>query len=190
MIDLQISDSTGNQLMLTTNIDQHSFDAVTCSPHADGFTVLNGLLGRSVPRAQLEAACNETVTRNEVCILPKDFSFKWRVLLTPTLRSLDSDSQLNASRLMKDLFCASQAQQVKVNRLLVTHFTYVRKYPEPHVQGIFDAIKELTSSSFLGLQVLGFEIAAQHQAQFERQLKYTFAAQPGAPGDALQAARP
>ena len=190
MIDLQISDSTGNQLMLTTNIDWRSFDAVTCSPHADGFTVLNGLLGGAVPKAQLEAACNETVTRNEVCVLPNDVSSKWRVLLTPTLRSLDQDSRLNASRLMKDLFCASQAQQVKASRLLITHFACVRKYPEPHVQGIFDAIKDLTNSSFLGLRVLGFEIAAQHLAQFERHLSNTFAAQPGAPRDAPQAARP
>ena len=77
---------------------------------------------------------------------------------------------------MKDLFCASQAQQVKASRLLITHFACVRKYPEPHVQGIFDAIKDLTNSSFLGLRVLGFEIAAQHLAQFERHLSNTFAA--------------
>lgn len=182
MIDLPISDSTGNRLVLTTSIDRNSFDAVTCSPHADGFTVLNGLLGASVTRAQLEAACNETVTRNEVCVLPKDVSSKWRVLLTPTLHSLDSGSRRNASRLMKDLFNASQAQEVRACRLLITHFAYVRKYPEPHIQGIFDALRELMSDSFLGLRVLGFEIAAQHLAQFERQLYDTFAAQPSAPG--------
>jgi len=190
MIDLPISDSTGNRLVLTTSIDRHAFDAVTCSPHADGFTVLNGLLGASVPRAQLEAACNETVARDEVCVLPKDVSSKWRVLLTPTLHSLDSSSRRNSSRLMKDLFSASQVQEVRACRLLITHFAYVRKYPEPHIQGIFDALKELMSGSFLGLQVLGFEIAAQHLAQFERQLCDAFAAQPGAPGDAPQAARP
>jgi hypothetical protein len=91
---------------------------------------------------------------------------------------------------MKDLFSASQVQEVRACRLLITHFAYVRKYPEPHIQGIFDALKELMSGSFLGLQVLGFEIAAQHLAQFERQLCDAFAAQPGAPGDAPQAARP
>lgn len=188
MIDLQISDSTGNRLVLTTSINKHSFDIVTCSPHADGFTVLN-LLGRSVPRTQLEAACKQTVTRNEVCVLPRDVSGKWRILLTPTLRSLESGSRQEASRLMKDLFRASQAQQVRTSRLLITHFAFVRKYPEPHIQGIFDALKELMSGSFLGLQVLGFEFAAQHLEHFERQLIDMFAVQPSAPSDAPQVAQ-
>lgn len=190
MIDFSISDSTGNRLVLTTTIDGHAFDAVTCSPHADGFTVLNGLLGSSVPRVQLEAACNETVTRNEVCVFPKFVNSKWRVLLTPTLRSLDSSSRENASRLMKDLFSVSQAQDVNACRLLITHFAYVRKYPEPHIQGIFDALKELMCDSFMSLQVLGFEIAAQHLAQFENQFRDTFSAQLGIPGDTPQAAGP
>lgn len=189
-MNLPIFDSTGNQLILTNNINRHSFDAVACSPHANGFTVLNGLLGGSVPRAQLEAACNETVTRNEVCVLPKDVSTEWRILLTPTVRSLGSGSRLSASRLMKDLFGASQAQQVKASRLLITHFACVRKYPEPHIQGIFDAVKELMSGSFRGLHMLGFEIAAQHSAQFESELRDTFAAQPRTLGDAPQGARP
>ncbi|WP_345791799.1 hypothetical protein AAG895_09605 [Thauera sp. JM12B12] len=176
MIDLLIADSTGSELALTTSIRDHSFDTVTCSPHADGFTVLNGLLGRSVPKAQLEAACNETVRRNEVCVLPIDVSSKWRVLLTPALRSLDSDSRRDASRLMKDLFSATQTQQVRANRLLITHFAYIRRYPEPHIQGIFDALKDLMSGSFLALEVLGFDIAEQHLARFERQLCDTFAA--------------
>jgi len=80
MVDLPICDAEGNRLMLTTYIDGNSFDAVTCSPHADGFTVLNGLLGSSVPRVWLEAACHETVTRNEVCVLPKGVSSKWRIV--------------------------------------------------------------------------------------------------------------
>lgn len=176
MIDLLIADSTGSELVLTTSIRDHSFDAVTCSPHADGFTVLNGLLGRSVPKAQLEAACNETVRRNEVCVLPKDVSSKWRVLLTPALRSLDAGSRRDASRLMKDLISATQTQQVRANRLLITHFAYIRRYPEPHIQGIFDALKDLMIGSFFALEVLGFDIAEQHLARFERQLCDTFAA--------------
>ncbi|HNC85084.1 MAG TPA: hypothetical protein PK999_18675 [Nitrospira sp.] len=91
---------------------------------------------------------------------------------------------------MKDLFSASQAQKVGASRLLVTHFAYVRKYPEPHIQGIFDALKDLARGSFLGLKVLGFEIAAEHLAHFERQLCDTFATQPGAPGEAPQKEAP
>ena len=85
---ISLTDSTGQVLVLTTESGAHTFDAVTCSPHADGFTVLNSLVGRSISKAQLQAACDQTIAQNEVCVLPIDVSSKWRVLLTPTLRSL------------------------------------------------------------------------------------------------------
>jgi hypothetical protein len=47
-----------------------------------------------------------SVRLSEVCILPKDFSPEWRILLTPTLRALDKNSRRDASWLMKDLFNA------------------------------------------------------------------------------------
>ena len=192
MIELPITDSTGNVLLLTTGIHSHSFDAVTCSPRTDGgfgFSLLYYFVDKPYQLAQLEAACNETVARNEVCVLPKNVSTKWRVLLTPTLRSSDQGTRRQAARLMKDLFAASQAQEVAATRLLITHFHYAIKYPEPHVLGILDAIAELMKGSFLRLKVLGFDFT-KHSAQFERQVCERFAAQPGAAGDAPQAARP
>lgn len=193
MIDLSITDSTGGVLLLTTGIHSHSFDAVTCSPRTDGgfgFSLLYYFIDKPYQLSQLEAACNATVTRNEVCVLPDSVSSKWRVLLTPTLRSYDEGTRLDAARLMKDLFSASQAQGVGATRLLITHFHYVMKYPEPHVLGILDAIRELMNGSFLSLKVLGFDFNARHSAQFERQVCESFAAQPGALGDAPRAARP
>lgn len=193
MIELPISDSTGNVLLLTTGIHSHSFDAVTCSPRTDsgfGFSLLYYFVDKPYQLSQLEAACNETVTRNEVCVLPNSVSSRWRVLLTPTLRSRDEGTRREAARLMKDLFSASQAQGVRATRLLITHFHYVIKYPEPHVLGILDAIRELMKGSFLGLKVLGFDFNARHSAQFERQVSESFAAQPGDPRDAPQAAHP
>lgn len=174
MIDLSIFDSHGNPLVLTTRVTAYSFDAVTCSPHPDGFTVLNSLLGRSVPRTQLEVACNEAVARNDVFIFPREVSPKRRILLTPTLHSIDSASRLDASRLMNSLFSASQEQKVKAKQLLITHFAHVTKYPEPHIQGIFDALKYLMSDSFHDLKVLGFWISEKHMARFERHLSGIF----------------
>lgn len=170
MIDLPITDSTDNVLLLTTAIHSYSFDAVTCSPRTDGgfgFSLLFYFVDKPYQLAQLEAACSETVARNEVCVLPKSVSAKWRVLLTPTLRSSDQATRSEAARLMQDLFAASQAQDVAATRLLITHFHYSIKYPEPHVLGILDAIAELMKGSFLGLKVLGFDFT-KHSAQFER----------------------
>lgn len=175
MIEIPISDSMGNRLVLTTNVN-HTFDAVTCSPRPDGFSVLDGLLGRSAPADHLQAACRESIRRNEVCILPKNIASEQRILLTPTLRSRASSTRLDASRLMKDLFNASQEVQAK--RLLITHFAHIATYPEPHIQGICDALKELMSGSFLALQVLGFEVREQHLARFEHQLCDAFGVQP------------
>ncbi len=166
-MNVSLTDSTGQVLVLTTDSRAHTFDAVTCSPHADGFTVLNSLVGRSISRAQLRAACDQAIAQNEVCVLPIDVSAKWRVLLTPTLHSLDSSSRLKASRLMIDLFRASQAHGVRANSLLITHFAHVRKYPEPHVLGILDALKELSRGSYQSLKVLCIEIRPDHLPQFE-----------------------
>lgn len=192
MLELPIIDSTGNALLLTTAIHSHSFDAVTCSPRTDsgfGFSLLFYFVDKPYQLAQLEAACNETVARNEVCVLPKSVSARWRVLLTPTLRSSAQGTRREAAQLMKDLFAASQTKEVAATRLLITHFHYAIKYPEPHVLGIFDAIAEMMNASFLGLKVLGFDFT-KHSAQFERQVCERFAAQPGAAGDTPQAARP
>jgi hypothetical protein len=172
MIELSIIDSTGNALLLTTAIHGHSFDAVTCSPRTDGgfgFSLLFYFVDKPYQLSQLEDACRETVARNEVCVLPKSVSAKWRVLLTPTLRSSNQGTRLEAARLMKDLFVASQSQEVAATRLLITHFHYAIKYPEPHVLGILDAIAELMKGSFLGLKVLGFDFN-RHSAQFESQV--------------------
>src|SRR5712691_1616416 len=136
-MNISLTDSAGQLLVLTTEGRAHTFDAVTCSPHADGFTVLNSLIGRSVSKAQIQAACDQTVARSEVCVLPIDVSSKWRVLLTPALRSLDSSSRLEASRLMTDLFPASPAASVEATSRLDTLFSHVRQSPEPHALRIF-----------------------------------------------------
>lgn len=192
MIDLPITDSAGNVLLISTAIHGHSFDAVTCSPRTDGgfgFSLLYYFVDKPYQLAQLEAACNETVARNEVCVLPKSVSTKWRVLLTPTIRSREQGTREEAARLMKDLFAASQTLGVAATALLITHFHYAIKYPEPHVLGILDAIADLMKGSFHKLKVLGFDLT-KHREQFERQACERFAAQPGAPGEVPQAARP
>jgi hypothetical protein len=132
------------------------FDAVTCSPKADGFTVLNALLGASVPKAKLDAACKATMQLNEVCVLPADVSGKWRVLLTPAIRSLDTGTRKESAKLMHDLVTAAQADGVEAKALLITHFAYVRKYPKPHILGILDALKVLRSQGFGNLRTVGF----------------------------------
>ena len=192
MIDLPITDSAGNVLLLSTGIHNHSFDAVTCSPRTDGgfgFSLLFYFVDKPYQLAQLEAACNETVARNEVCVLPKSVSTRWRVLLTPTIRSGDQCTRRDAERSMKDLFAASQAHGVAATRLLITHFHYAIKYPEPHVSGILDAIAEMMRGSFLGLQVVGFDFT-KHCEQFERQVCERFATQSDAPGEKPRAAHP
>lgn len=166
-----LADSTGQVLVLITESRTHTFDTVTCSPHADGFTVLNSLVKRSISRDQLQAACDQTIARDEVCVLPVDVSSKWRVLLTPTLHSLDSSSRSEASRLMTDLFRASQSQGVQANSLLITHFAHMRKYPEQHVLGILDALKELSHGSYQSLRVLCIEIHPDHMPQFQTNVR-------------------
>jgi len=129
--------------------------------------MLNSLVAKSFSRDQLAVACAQTVDRNEVSILPPEAADFWRILITPTLRSFDPSSRAEASRLMRDLFHASQASEVRANALLVTHFANVRKYPEPHLLGILDSLLDLAAGSFLGLRVLCLNLRAEHVAQFD-----------------------
>jgi hypothetical protein len=170
-VSSSLTDAGGQVLRVTTQRGADAFDAVTCSPQASGLTMLNSLVAKSFPRDQLAAACAQTVERNEVCILPPEAADLWRILLTPTLRSVEPSSRAEAGKLMRDLFRASQASEVQASALLVTHFANVRKYPESHLLGILDALSELSTGSFLGLRVLCLMLRAEHVAQFELNLR-------------------
>lgn len=165
-MEVTLVDAAGNNLLLTTDIPVHTFEAITCSPNPDGFTVLNSLRIASMSETQLQTACKETTERNEVCVLPAGASPRWRVLLTPALRSGAPQSEADASRLMHDLFNASQAANVQVKSLLITHFAYVRSFPTAHVLGILGALKKLAGGSFGRLGVLGIEVRDEHLPQF------------------------
>ena len=56
---------------------------------------------------------------------------------------------------------------------MITHFEGVQRYPQPHVFGICDAIIALREQSFLGLRVLGFQVALSIRMRFEQDIKQT-----------------
>ena len=167
-MNIAIKDSAGGMLTVTTDVKGVAFDATACSPHADGFTVLNAMVGDRMPRNQLDLACQQSNERNEVCILPGVASNRTRVLIVPNSGALDSAGRQKASALMMDLFLATQTKEVSAASLLISHFGYVWRYHQAHVLGICDAINELKLRSFLGLKVLGFEIASSISSDFER----------------------
>jgi len=57
---------------------------------------------------------------------------------------------------MLDLVDASRSSEVDAKRVLIRHFERIRRYPEPHVEGILDALKELARDSFNRLELIGF----------------------------------
>ena len=176
-MQISLTDAQSNVLVLTTEIDGKDFDAITCSPRTDdgfGFSLLRSYAGLELTPA-LDSACRAAVARNEVCILPKDLSPKWRVLLTPTLKTRDESSRAEARRLMLDLFNASQAVGVGAQGLLITHFYWVQKYPRQHVLGILDGIRDLRASGFGRLKTIGIDIhnLSEH---FERDVREYFSA--------------
>ena len=175
-MDAFLTDSNGSRLLLTTAVTAVAFDAIACSPHSDGFTVLNSLADGLLSKAQLDSACKQATARQEVCVLPVGASSKGRLLLTPTVQSLNPSSRLAASRLMIDLYNATQSVEVRASTLLITHFAYGSKYPEVHVLGILDALKELASRSFGILGVLGIQFRPEQVPQFEANVRATLAA--------------
>lgn len=170
-MDISITDLGGGALSVTTDVVGVSFDATACSPHADGFTVLHAVVGDRMTREQLEFACQQCKERGEVCILPGIASTHTRVLIVPNSGLLDSAGRQKASMLMMDLLRATQTPEVSAKSLLISHFGYVWRYPYAHLLGICDCLNELRRQSFLGLKVVGFEIASSISSQFERDVR-------------------
>ena len=176
-MNIEIVDSAGGVLTITTDLRSHAFDAIACSPHPDGFTVLHGMVGQRMPRAQLELACRQSVQRSEVCILPISALPGRRLMIVPNAGKLDLAGRSKAAALMMDLFHATQAPGVAAASLLITHFEGIRRYPQAHVMGIIDAINELKRQSFLGLKVIGFEVNTVIRADFEQSIKGVLSAE-------------
>jgi len=173
-MNIEITDSTGGILTVTSNVQGLAFAATACSPHADGFTVLNATVGDRMPRAQLELACQQSIERGEVCILPANASRATRVMIVPNSGALDLAGRQRASALMMDLFRATQTGRVAATSLLISHFGYVHRYPQAHILGICDAIHELKRQSFMGLRTLGFEVAPSILDYFEQDVRTAF----------------
>ena len=101
---IEITDSTGSVLAITTDVNSVVFGATACSPNAEGFTVLSGMVRRRMPRAELELACRQSIEREEVCILPPNASLVTRVMIVPNAGGLDIAGKQKAAGLMMDLF--------------------------------------------------------------------------------------
>lgn len=170
-MNFEITDSNGGTLTVTTAVRGIAFAATACSPHADGFTVLNAIVEHRMPHAQLELACQQSIERDEVCILPASASDATRIMIVPNSGALDMTGRQKASVLMMDLFRATQVDHVAATSLLISHFSYVSRYPQAHILGICDAIHEIKRQSFMGLRVLGFEVASAIVTNFEQDIK-------------------
>jgi hypothetical protein len=157
--EITIQDSLGERLKITANLRGCEFDTATYSD-AVGFTPL-GAVVRDFP--QLGLALGAPRERREVCVLPRLKSPPFRILITPAIRSALPETRYEAERLMLDLFQASQTPDVRARNLLSTNFSEVRRHPEPHINGIFDAIVSIFRGSFRGLRVLGFNVCHPHR---------------------------
>jgi hypothetical protein len=162
MSDFVITDARGQDLILRCgHFGYRGFDAVAFSP-VGGFTPL----WAEVDWRPLAEACRAAISRNEVCVLPREAHPAFRVLLTPSIYSEAPVSRGMAERRMLDLFYASQSGDVASERLLITHFGRVHRLRPAHVDGILDAIDGLSRQSFGRLTCLAF-LAFKHQHAIE-----------------------
>lgn len=175
-MNFEITDVAGGRLTITTGVEGMAFDATACSPHADGFTVLRSVVSDRMPHDQLALACRQSIERGEVCILPRIASPATRVMIVPNSGALDAAGRQKAATLMMDLVRATQAEGVAATSLLISHFGFVPRYPKPHVLGICDAINKLRKKSFLGLKVLGFDVASSIRSEFEQDVRHSLSA--------------
>lgn len=78
---------------------------------------------RSGYTGMVERACEETQRTREVSILPPHASLQCaQVMLTPTVVVPGNWGRLEAKRLMRDLYSASQLRVIGARSLLILHF--------------------------------------------------------------------
>ena len=155
---IEINDPHGNLLVITTETEGCTFDAVSCSSNDSGFMPIRGF-AHEFPFSAIHAACQEVESTKQVCILPRDASPDGKtILVTPIVRLNGDEGRIAAKHIMSDVFAASQHPSVEAQSLLITEFCLSNRYRHDHFAGIFDALNEIRQKIFGNLKLIVFDL--------------------------------
>ena len=164
--DIHIKDSHNNILVIQIRDHQlavdDSFDCVTLSArydHGFGFSQLFRFVDDK-ESIEIEAICDASNAEVVPKFLPPYVSGKWRVLVTPVIKSNESRYADYYKQLMLDV--VQHAQNIFTSKLLFSQFWMMFTYKEHHFEGVIRALNQLKQGSFGGLEIIRFEVDSRH----------------------------
>ena len=173
MSTFQFKDKQGNALMISVNIEDFVYDAVTATAQPEGFNVLPRIVRDEVPPNVLREFCNKVERTQEIGILPKLKSGLW-VLGSPQIRVIGTEGITRAKATIVDFLKGFEDINRQFppgpSKLLFTQFTLVANhFPEDHVKGILNALGE--QEDFGKLKFINFAFDSRHAGRFIEMVK-------------------
>jgi len=139
------------------------FDCVSLSArydHGFGFSQLYRFVDDKESKDIVEV-CDLANAEVASKFLHPSVSKRWRVLVTPVIKSNDLKFKDFYKQLMLEVI--DQAHSIAATKLLLSQFNRMFTYKEHQFEGIIEALSEFKRGSFGYLELIRFEVDSKHK---------------------------
>ncbi|HYE29974.1 MAG TPA: hypothetical protein VEH27_00970 [Methylomirabilota bacterium] len=150
---MTLVDNGGKRLTIQP-LGTFPWDAICCTAR-NGFTPFNSHLSEW-GREHAEACIRDTLSKNQICILPRRASYTGaQLFVAPVIRTGGGTGRAAAKRLMNDLLTAVEHVGGIVS--LALDFKGYSHAFDDHLLGIADEIRNFQQRGFGNLSILGVD---------------------------------
>jgi hypothetical protein len=172
--EIKIRDTCGNLVVIEffDSINLHlndNFDCVTLSArydHGFGFSQLFRFVDHKESK-EIAVICDQANATLTPKLLPLHVSKKWRVLVTPVIKSNDAQNRNIYKQLMLSII--NEVQNVAGTKILFSQYGLMLSHKAHHFDGIIEALVELKSRSFNEIRTISFEIDSRYKTRVRDQ---------------------
>jgi 1,4-dihydroxy-2-naphthoyl-CoA synthase len=165
--DIKIKDAYGNHVVIqiTNSINlkiEDQFDCVSLSArydHGFGFSQLFRFV-QDKESKEIEAICDLVNVTSTPKLLPINASKKWRVLVTPVIKSNNNKNTDIYRELMLSII--KEMQSIQGASILFSQYSLMLSYKIHQFDGIIKALNELKLVSFKKIHTIRFEVDSRY----------------------------
>jgi len=143
-----------------------NFDCVSLSArydHGFGFSQLYKFVNDKESE-EIKRLCDQANANQKTILLPKQVSSKWRVLLTPVIKTNDERDILVYKNLMADIF--NKCHELHSKALYMSQYSLMMSYKNHQIKGIIEAFQELKKAKFNGVEKVYFDVDMRFRQHF------------------------
>lgn len=147
------------------------FDCVSLSArydHGFGFSKLYRFV-EDRESEEIKSICDSVNETKEARVLPQNASLRWRVILTPIVKTNTEQKVEQYKAIMNDVITI--AKSIEVKALLLSQYGLMFNYKNYQVLGICEALQELKQSGFGEIKHICFEVDSRYKKIFISQLR-------------------